>query len=67
MGSMHSQFWQPMVMPAHPKGISFGAKAGIQIRASDQDVSKTVLMNELDSGVRRNDDLGGLYPLIYSL
>jgi hypothetical protein len=42
------------------------ANAGIQIPTSDQDFIKTVLMNELDSGVRRNDGLGGLYPLIYS-
>jgi hypothetical protein len=38
---MLSQFRQPTVIPAN---------AGIQIPTSDQDVSKTVLMNELDSG-----------------
>ena len=45
---MLSQFRQPMVIPA---------KAVIHIPASDRDVSKTVLINELDSGVRRNDGL----------
>ena len=62
---MLSQFRQPMVIPAHPKGISFGAKAVIHIPASGRDGSKAFLMNELDSSVRRNDGLGGLYPLIH--
>ena len=39
------------------------AQAGIQIRLSDQAGSKTVLINELDSGFRRND--GGFIEQIY--
>jgi hypothetical protein len=44
--------------------IVIPAQAGIQICASDQDVEKPDLINELDSGLRRNDGLSARLSVI---
>jgi hypothetical protein len=48
------------LIPAHPKGISSGAQAGIPVPPSD------IRINELDPGFRRGDEWETLTVMIFT-